>query len=128
MNTKQKLFKQRAQRVRRKIADSRFKHQRLRLSVFKSNSHIYTQIIDDNKGTTLVAASTLSPEFKAWKENAADKSSNSSIKAAEAIGKIIAEKAVAQGITEVVFDRGGYIYHGKIQSLADAARQSGLVF
>ena len=126
MSTKQKLFKQRAQRVRKKIADTRFKHQRLRLTVFKSNSHIYSQIIDDNKGTTLVAASTLSPEFKEWQVS--DKCSNSSIKAAQAVGKILAEKAVAQGITEVVFDRGGYIYHGKIQTLAQAARESGLVF
>ena len=109
----------RHQRIRNHISGSA---QRPRLAVFRSNKHIYAQAIDDEAGHTIVAAST--------KEKAiADQlKSTSDIEAATAIGKAIAQKLVAKGVTEVVFDRGGYIYHGKIQALADAAREAGLQF
>ena len=96
--------------------------QRPRLAVFRSNNHIYAQIIDDTVGNTLVAASTMEKEIKASVEKTND------IAAAEAVGTAIAKKALEKGITEVVFDRGGFIYHGKIQALADAAREAGLQF
>ena len=90
-----------------------------RLNVFRSNANIYAQIIDDVKGVTLVAASTYGAGFTANGGNKA---------AAREIGKQIAEKAVAQGITEVVFDRGGYLYHGRVSELAEGAREGGLKF
>ena len=96
--------------------------QRPRLAVFRSNNHMYAQIIDDTVGNTLVAASTMEKEIKASVEKTND------IAAAEAVGTAIAKKALEKGITEVVFDRGGFIYHGKIQALADAAREAGLQF
>ena len=96
--------------------------QRPRLAVFRSNDHMYAQIIDDSIGKTLVSASTLQKEVKAELENTDD------VKAAEYLGTVIGKKAVAAGIESVVFDRGGYIYHGKIKALADAAREAGLKF
>ena len=93
-----------------------------RLAVFRSNKHIYAQVIDDSEGRTLVAASTLEKEIKASLENTDDTA------AAAAVGTAIAKKALDKGITQVVFDRGGYIYHGKVQALADAAREAGLDF
>ena len=96
--------------------------QRPRLAVFRSNMHIYAQIIDDTCGNTLVAASTVEKEIKAGLEKTND------IAAATAVGTAIAKKALDKGITEVVFDRGGFIYQGKIQALADAAREAGLQF
>ena len=96
--------------------------QRPRLSVFRSNNHIYAQIIDDTVGNTLVAASTMEKAIKdelQYTDNVA---------AAAAVGTAVAKKALEKGITEVVFDRGGFIYQGKIQALADAAREAGLKF
>ncbi len=95
---------------------------RPRLSVFRSSKHIYAQIIDDAKGTTLAAASSLEKELKTDLKTGAD------IAAAARVGKLIAERAAQAGITEVVFDRGGYIYHGRVKALADAAREGGLSF
>ena len=96
--------------------------ERPRLAVFRSNNHIYAQIIDDTVGNTLVAASTMEKEIKASVEKTND------VAAAAAVGTAIAKKALEKGITEVVFDRGGFIYQGKIQALADAAREAGLQF
>lgn len=96
--------------------------QRPRLAVFRSNNHIYAQIIDDTIGNTLVAASTVEKEIKAGIEKTND------VAAAAAVGTAIAKKALDKGITEVVFDRGGFIYQGKIQALAEAAREAGLQF
>src|SRR5262245_46635566 len=95
---------------------------RTRLSVFRSSKHIYAQLIDDVKGTTLVAASSLE---KSMREGA---KSGANIAAAKAVGKLIAERAKEKGIKDVVFDRGGYLYHGRIKALADAAREGGLNF
>ena len=96
--------------------------QRPRLGVFRSNNHMYAQIIDDSVGNTLVSASTLQKEVKAEVE----KSNN--VDAAAYLGKVIAERALEKGIKTVVFDRGGFIYQGKIKALADAAREAGLEF
>lgn len=96
--------------------------ERPRLNVFRSLRHIHAQIINDEKGHTLVAASTLSPEFKA--RGAAGKK----VERARAVGEILAEKARAAGIARVVFDRGGYQYHGRVKALADGARSKGLQF
>ena len=93
-----------------------------RLAVFRSNNHMYAQIIDDTVGNTLVSASTLQKDVKANLEK------TNNVDAAAYLGKVIAEKALEKGIKEVVFDRGGFIYHGKVQALADAAREAGLVF
>lgn len=95
---------------------------RPRLSVFRSDKHIYAQIIDDSKSMTLVSASTLDADVKAQIEKTND------TQAAAAVGKVLAERAAGKGITEVVFDRGGFLYHGRIQALADAAREAGLKF
>lgn len=95
---------------------------RPRLSVFRSEKHIYAQIIDDTKGTTLVAASTAE---KALIEGL---SATSNVDAAKAIGEAVAKKALAKGISEVVFDRGGFLYHGRVKAVADAAREAGLQF
>jgi len=96
--------------------------ERPRLAVFRSNNHMYAQVIDDTVGNTLVAASTLDKEVKAELEKTND------VAAAAYLGKVIAKKAQDKGITEVVFDRGGFIYQGKIQALAEAAREAGLNF
>ena len=96
--------------------------ERPRLAVFRSNNHIYSQIIDDTVGNTLVAASTMEKEIKASVEKTND------VAAASAVGTAIAKKALDKGIKTVVFDRGGYIYQGKVQALADAAREAGLEF
>lgn len=93
-----------------------------RLAVFRSNAHMYAQIIDDDKAVTLVSASTTDAEVKGQCEKTND------VAAAKVVGKVIAERALAAGITTVVFDRGGFLYHGKIQALADAAREAGLQF
>jgi len=93
---------------------------RPRLAVFRSNNHIYAQVIDDVKGHTLVAASTKDKDFSIEKTD--------DVEAAAAVGTLIAEKALAKGIEAVVFDRGGYVYHGKVKALADAAREKGLQF
>ena len=96
--------------------------QRPRLAVFRSNNHMYAQIIDDSVGNTLVSASTLQKEVKAEVEK------TNNVDAAAYLGKVIAERALEKGIKEVVFDRGGFIYQGKVQALADAAREAGLNF
>ena len=96
--------------------------QRPRLAVFRSNNHMYAQIIDDTVGNTLVAASTLQKDVKAELEK------TNNVEAAAYLGKVIAKKAQEKGITNVVFDRGGFIYQGKIKALADAAREAGLEF
>ena len=96
--------------------------ERPRLAVFRSNNHMYAQIIDDTVGNTLVSASTLQKDVKANLEK------TNNVDAAAYLGKVIAEKAIEKGIKDVVFDRGGFIYHGKIQALADAAREAGLNF
>jgi large subunit ribosomal protein L18 len=95
---------------------------RPRLSVFRSGKHIYAQIIDDRKGATLAAASSLDEGVKGKLKTGADKS------AAVEVGKLIAERALAAGVKEVVFDRGGYMYHGRVAALANAAREGGLSF
>ena len=93
-----------------------------RLAVFRSNNHMYAQIIDDTVGNTLVSASTLQKDVKAELEK------TNNVEAAAYLGTVIAKKAIEKGITSVVFDRGGFIYHGKIKALADAAREAGLEF
>ena len=93
-----------------------------RLAVFRSNNHMYAQIIDDTVGRTLVSASTLQAEVKEGLEKTND------VEAAAKVGTVIAKKAVEKGITSVVFDRGGFLYHGKVKALADAAREAGLEF
>lgn len=106
----------RHRRVRAKIAGT---PNRPRLNVFRSSKHIYAQLIDDVNGVTLVAASTLDKDFEGFGGNK---------EAASKIGHLIGKKAIDKGITEVVFDRGGYIYHGRIKAVADGARESGLNF
>ena len=96
--------------------------ERPRLAVFRSNQHIYAQIIDDTVGNTLVSASTLQKDVKAELEK------TSNVEAAAYLGTVIAKKALEKGIKEVVFDRGGFIYQGKVKALADAAREAGLEF
>ena len=95
---------------------------RPRLSVFRSGKHIYAQIIDDAEGRTLAAASTLDKELRANLRTGADKD------AASAVGKLIAERSKAAGVSQVVFDRGSYLYHGRVKALAEAAREGGLDF
>ena len=95
---------------------------RPRLAVFRSNNHMYAQIIDDTVGNTLVSASTLDKDVK----SSLEKTNN--VEAAAVVGTTIAKKAIEKGITNVVFDRGGFIYQGKVQALADAAREAGLEF
>ena len=95
---------------------------RPRLSVFRSGKHIYAQIIDDGAGRTLAAASSVDAALKGKLKRGADKS------AAAEVGKLVAARAVAAGVKEVVFDRGGYIFHGRVKALADAAREGGLTF
>ena len=95
---------------------------RVRLSVFRSGKHIYAQVIDDAQGRTLAAASSMEKDMRGALRTGADKD------AATAIGKRLAERAVAAGVTEVVFDRGPYLYHGRVKALADAAREAGLNF
>jgi large subunit ribosomal protein L18 len=108
-------LRRRAQRVRSRL--KQVANDRPRLSVFRSSKNIYAQVIDDAQGVTLAAASTLEAEGKG-----SDKDS------AARIGKLIAERAIEKGVKDVVFDRGGYIYHGRIKALADAAREAGLNF
>ena len=106
-------------RVRKKISGT---PDMPRLSVYRSNKHIQAQIIDDTKGITLVAASTMDPELKGQLEEVDKKG------AAKLVGKLIGERALAAGIKSVVFDRGGYVYTGRVASVADGAREAGLEF
>ncbi len=106
-------------RIRVKISGTAEKP---RLSVHKSNKHIYAQVIDDTKGVTLAFAGTVEPDLRSKYQNCGN------IEAAKEIGKLIAERSKNAGINSIVFDRGGYIYHGRVAALADAAREGGLVF
>ncbi|MBE7070268.1 MAG: 50S ribosomal protein L18 [Ruminococcaceae bacterium] len=116
---KNKIRKRKHVRVRKKISGT---GECPRLCVFRSNAHIYAQIIDDEAQTTLASASTLDKEIKG------SVSVGSNIEAAKAVGKLIAERAAAKDIKVVVFDRSGYLYHGRVQALAEAAREAGLEF
>ncbi len=106
-------------RIREKISGTK---DRPRMCVYRSLKHLYVQIIDDEEGRTLVSASTLGNDFDANLKN------KKNLEAAKALGKLIAEKAKSLGITKVVFDRNGYKYHGRVKSIADAAREAGLIF
>jgi len=108
--------------ARNRFQIARKSHGRLRLSVYRSGKHIYAQIIDDKAGKTLVAASSVEKDLRSKMKTGADKS------AAKTIGQLVAERAVKAGIKEVVFDRGGRLYHGRIKELAEAARAAGLSF
>lgn len=114
---KNKARKKRQLRIRKRVIGSAI---RPRLNVFRSSKHIYAQLIDDVTGATIASASSLDKELGL--------KNGSNIEAATAVGTLIAKRAVEKGTTEVVFDRGGYLYHGRIQALADAAREAGLQF
>jgi len=114
------LFSRRRRRVRARIAKR--SNERLRLSVFRSSKHIYAQVIDDVSGRTVAAASSIDKDLRESLKKSADKA------AAAAVGKLVAERAKAAGVTAVVFDRGGYLFHGRVKALADAAREGGLSF
>ena len=114
---KNKIRKRRHRRIRRKLSGTA---ECPRLNVFRSSKHIYAQLIDDVKGVTLVSASSLDKEF--------DGESGGNIEAAKKVGELIAKRAVEKGYQSVVFDRGGYLYHGRVKALADAAREAGLQF
>ncbi|MDI6716490.1 MAG: 50S ribosomal protein L18 [Actinomycetota bacterium] len=109
----------RHRRVRKKVFGT---SERPRLSVFKSTNHIYAQVIDDSKGMTLVSASTLDPEIRTKIKTGGN------IDAAKKVGELIAKRALEKNIDRVVFDRGGFLYHGRVKALADAAREAGLKF
>lgn len=119
LNPRQEARLKRRKRIRKKISGG---PERPRLSVFRSSKHIYAQVIDDLNGVTLVTASTLSPEIR-QREKVKGK-----IEDAKRVGKMIADKAKAQGITTVIFDRNGFMYHGRVRALAAAAREAGLEF
>ncbi|MCX7822685.1 MAG: 50S ribosomal protein L18 [Syntrophobacterales bacterium] len=110
----------RKKRIRKKVFGTAL---RPRLCVYRSLKHIYAQVIDDERGVTLVAASTLSPEIKSQVETMAGK-----VGAARVVGQLVGKKAIEKGIKKVVFDRNGYLYHGRIQALAEGAREAGLDF
>jgi large subunit ribosomal protein L18 len=118
---KAKAFKlaRRQRRVRGKVSGT---DARPRLRVTRSNAHIYAQLIDDVAGVTIASASTLDAEVKA----AVGRGSN--VKAAKAVGEVVGKRALDKGVTEVVFDRGGHLYHGRVKALADGAREAGLTF
>jgi large subunit ribosomal protein L18 len=118
MPTKQ--IERRKARVRRSIKAAA--GGRPRLSVFRSSKHIYAQVIDDAAGATVASASSMEKDLRGSLKTGAD------IGAAKAVGKLVAERAAAKGVKEVVFDRGSYLYHGRIKALADAAREGGLSF
>jgi large subunit ribosomal protein L18 len=120
MSKRAELARQRRhRRVRRKAAGT---VERPRLNVFRSSKHIYAQVIDDGQGHTLAAASTLDPELRG-KLNGLTKTEQ-----ARSVGKLLGERAVARGVKQVVFDRGGYKYHGRVKALADGSREAGLEF
>ena len=116
---KQSALARRHRRVRGKVSGTAA---RPRLCVTRSNSNIYVQFVDDKAGKTLLGVSTLGPDFKATGKSGAN------VEGASASGKIVGEKAMAAGITEIVFDRGGNLYHGRVKALADGAREAGLKF
>jgi len=114
------LFERRRMRVRSRL--QQLANGKPRLSVFRSSKHIYAQIIDDANGVTIAAASSVDKELKGSLKTGAD------TEAAQRVGQLVAERAKAKGIDAVVFDRGGYIYHGRVKALADGAREGGLTF
>jgi len=111
--------RKRHRRVRVKISGTT---ERPRLNVFRSSKHIYAQVIDDQNGKTLIAASSLDPELRS------ELPTGSNREAARKVGELLAKRALDQGIKSVVFDRGGYLYHGRVKEMADAAREGGLIF
>jgi large subunit ribosomal protein L18 len=120
MSTLQDLRERRRDRLRFQLRHKSVG--RPRLSVFRSGKNIYAQVIDDTQGRTLAAASSLDKTLREGLKTGADKA------AATAVGKLVAERAIAAGVKEVVFDRGSYLYHGRVKALADAAREGGLAF
>ena len=120
MSAHDKQFQRRRMRVRRSLA--KVSHGKARLSVFRSSKHIYAQVIDDARGVTVACASSIDKELKGKLAKGADKA------AAAEVGKLIAKRAQDAGVKAVVFDRGGYLYHGRVKALADAAREGGLSF
>ncbi|MBD8906395.1 50S ribosomal protein L18 [Methylorubrum zatmanii] len=120
MSNKNEALLRRKARVRRALRTAA--NGRPRLSVFRSSKQIYVQVIDDAAGRTLAAASSLDKDLRTSLKTGADKA------AAEAVGKLVAERAKAAGVTKVIFDRSGYIFHGRVKALADAAREGGLDF
>lgn len=117
--SRRQSIRRRHRRVRRQVNGT---SERPRLAVFRSNHHIYVQLIDDTEQHTIVAASSLEPELKT------ELTSGATREASARVGKLIAERSLAKGIVKVVFDRGGNLYHGRIQALAEAAREAGLDF
>ncbi|MGF1513092.1 MAG: 50S ribosomal protein L18 [Elainellaceae cyanobacterium] len=117
--SRKQATRRRHARIRRKMIGTA---EQPRLSVFRSNQHIYAQVIDDVSQTTLTAASTLDPDLKASLED------TSTCEASTQVGRLVAERAKEHGITKVVFDRGGKLYHGRVKALAEAAREAGLEF
>jgi large subunit ribosomal protein L18 len=120
--SREELFERRKRRTRYKLR--KVSGGQPRLSVFRSSKHIYAQVIDDVKGVTIASASTMDEETK----KALTKGKGSDKDAAAVVGKLVAQRAKKAGVTNVVFDRGGYIYHGRVKALGDAARESGLKF
>jgi len=120
MNKSKRLYERRKRRNRFNLR--RVMKGKPRMSIFRSSKHIYVQVIDDEQGRTLVAASTVDKDVRVNLKTSTDRD------AAAAVGKVIAERAKKAGIEEVVFDRGGYHYHGRVQALADGAREGGLRF
>lgn len=119
VKSRQESRERRHERIRKKVFGSK---ERLRLSVYRSLNHIYAQIIDDVDGKTVVAASSLDGSLKELKQH------KGNVKTAKEVGLLVAKKAQEKGISKVVFDRSGYLYHGRIKALADAAREAGLDF
>ncbi|MGK7900886.1 MAG: 50S ribosomal protein L18 [Hormoscilla sp.] len=117
--TRRESKRRRHGRIRRQVEGTT---ERPRLAVFRSHQHIYAQVIDDSQQHTLVAASTLEPQMRTQQSN------GKSCAAAAEVGKLVAERAKAKGVEKVVFDRGGNLYHGRVQALAEAAREAGLDF
>jgi large subunit ribosomal protein L18 len=123
MLTNKTKFTRRKQRVRTRLRrQAEVGKGRPRLSIFRSGQHIYAQVIDDAKGTTLAAASSLDKELREALKSPANK------EAAAAVGKLVAQRAVSKGVKEVAFDRGGYLFHGRVKALAEGAREGGLAF
>ncbi len=120
MSKSMQMRERRKMRVRRSL--KKVANGRPRLSVFRSSKHIFAQVIDDVEGRTIAAASTMEKDLRGSLKTGAD------VAAAKAVGELVAKRAKEQGIASVVFDRGGYIYHGRVKALADAAREGGLEF
>jgi large subunit ribosomal protein L18 len=120
MANNRQALERRTARVRRSLRVAA--NGRPRLSVFRSSKHIYAQVIDDAGGQTIAAASTIDKAMRGTLKTGAD------TEAAKAVGKLLAERALSKGVKDVVFDRGGYLYHGRVKALADAAREGGLNF